>query len=242
MRGSHKFQGVRHLEEVYIIQRVLHNTKGGASRLLGVIGRTVPWQYKHELLKVIASVANRYDPGSLPLDSKEHMRLVRVRFQAGISLTGHEAHIVMGRLAGGMVLLLPFHSLVMAFCHTVHLCYGCTNLATAAWQAMGLVYTYSVHIVPEYAKEGCTTTRYMHGWSHTCFNPHTPMLYFDEAGERDLRWQKDLPLWLVQGKMLVLGKVQSMSCTTRFYGRRRRSPLPRFGPLSIAMLFFGHAW
>ena len=54
VRGSHKFQGVSNLAQVYIIQSVLHNTKGGASRLLGVTGRTVPGPYKHELLKVIS--------------------------------------------------------------------------------------------------------------------------------------------------------------------------------------------
>ena len=35
--GSHKFQGVSNLEEVYIVQLVLHSTKGAASRILGVI-------------------------------------------------------------------------------------------------------------------------------------------------------------------------------------------------------------
>ena len=186
VRGSHKFQGVSNLAQIYIIQPVLHNTKGGASRFLGVIGRTAPGPYKHEVLKVIAQVARRYHPGYLPPDSREHLRLVHGRFQAGISLTGREARTVMGRLAGGMVLPLPFHSLSLAFCHIVHLCYGCTTLATAAWQAMGLVYTYIVHIIPEFAEEGCTATLYMHGWSHTWFNPRAPMLYSDEAGERDL--------------------------------------------------------
>ena len=190
VRGFHKFQGVSNLEEVYIIQPALHNTKGGTSRLLGVIGRTVPGPYKHELLKVIVSVAKRFGLGSLPPDSREHMRFVRGRFQAGISLTGREARTVMGRLAGGMVLPLPFHSLALAFCHMVHLCYGCTNVATPAWRAMGLVYTYIVHIIPEFAEEGCTTTLYMRGWSHTWFNPRTPMLYSDEAGKRDLRVAK----------------------------------------------------
>ena len=190
VRGSHKFQGVSNLEEVYIVQPVLHNTKGAASRILGVIGRTLPAPYNHELLHVIAHVARRYDPRSLPPDSRQHMRHVRGRFQAGISLTGREARTVMGRLAGGMVLPLPFHSLVVAFCHMVHLCYGCNNLATVTWQAMGMLYTYIVHIIPEFAEEGCTATLYMHGWSHTWFNPRTPMLYSDEAGERDLRVAK----------------------------------------------------
>ena len=190
VRVSHRFQGVSTLAEVYIIQSVLHNTRGGASRLLAIIGQTVHGPYKHELLKVIAQVARRYHPGSLPLDSREHPRLLRGRFQAGIGLTGREARTVMERLAGSMVLPLPFHSLVLAFCHIVHMCYGCTTSATAAWQAMGLVYTYIVHINPEFAEEACTATLYMHGWSHTWFDPRTPMLYSDEAGEQDVRVAK----------------------------------------------------
>ena len=190
VRDSHKFQGVSNLAEVYITQPVLHNIKGGAPRLLGVVGRTVPAPYTHELLKVIAQVARRYHPGSLPLDSWEHHCLVRGRFPAGISLTGREARSVMGILAGGMVLSLPFHSLVLTLCHIVHLCYGVTTLATAAWQAMGLLCAYFVDIIPEFAAEGCTTTLYMHGWSHAWFNPRTPMLYSDEAGERDLKVAK----------------------------------------------------
>ena len=51
-------------------------------------------------------------------------------------------------------------------------------------------YGLGVHIIPEFAKEGCTATLYMHGWSHTWFNPRTPMLFFDEAGERDSRVAK----------------------------------------------------
>ena len=99
----------------------------------------------------------------------------------------------MGRLAGSMVLPLPFHSLVLAFWHIVQLWYGCTTLATATWQAMGLVYTYIVHIILEFAEEGCTATLYMHWWAHTWFNPRTPMLYSHEAGEWDLRGQKICP-------------------------------------------------
>ena len=188
--GSHKFQGVSNLEEVYIVRPVLHNTKGAASRILGVIGRTLPASYNHELLHVIAQVARRYDPGSLPPDSRQHMRHVRGRFQAGISLTGREARTVMGRLAGGMVLPLPFHSLVLAFCHMVHLCYGSNNLASFTWQGMGMLYTYIVNIIPECAEEGCTATLYMHGWSQTWFNRRAPKLYSDEASERDLRVAK----------------------------------------------------
>ena len=92
-----------------------------------------------------------------------------------------------------MVLPLPFHSLILAFCHIIHLCYGCTTLVAVAWQAMGLVYTYIVYIIPEFAEEGCTATLYMHGWSHTWCNPRTPMLYFDEAGNGTSGWPKDMP-------------------------------------------------
>ena len=175
VRGPHKFQGVSNLEKVYII---------------GVIGRTLPPAAQHELLQVIAHVARRYNPGSLPPDSRKHRRLVRGRFLARISPIGREARTVLGRLAGGMVLPLPLHSLVLAYCRMVHLCYSCTNLSTCLWRAIGMVCTYIVHIIREFAKEGCTATLYMHGWSHTWFNPSTPMLFSDEAGERDLRVAK----------------------------------------------------
>ena len=54
-----------------------------------------------------------------------------------------------------MVMPLPFHAWVLTFCHMVHLCYGCNELPTVAWQAMGSVYTYIVHIIRKFAEEGC---------------------------------------------------------------------------------------
>ena len=122
--GAHRFQGLSNSQNVYIIQPVLHNTKGSASRLLGVIGRTLLPKLQHELLQVIAHVPRRYNLGSLPRDSREHQRLVRGRFLAGISLTGREAPTVMGRLASGMARPLPFHSLVLVYCRMVHLFHG----------------------------------------------------------------------------------------------------------------------
>ena len=169
---------------------MLHNTKGSASRLLGVIGCRLPPQAQHELLQVIAHVARRCNPGSLPPDSREHMRLVRSRFLAGINVTVCAAWTAMGRLAGGMALPLPFHSLVLAYCRMVHLCYVCGELSTCSWRAMGLVCTYIAHMIPEFAEEGCTATLYMQGWSHTLFNSRTPMLFSDDVGERDLRVAK----------------------------------------------------
>ena len=80
VRGCHKFQSVSNLAQVHIIQPVLHNTRGRASRLLGGIGRKVPGSYKHELLKAIAQVARRYHPRYLPPNSREHQLLVRGRF------------------------------------------------------------------------------------------------------------------------------------------------------------------
>ena len=55
---------------------------------------------------------------------------------------------------------------------------------------MGLVYTYIVHIIPEFTEAGCTATLYMQGWSSTWFNPRTPMLYSVQAREWDLRVAK----------------------------------------------------
>ena len=94
------------------------------------------------------------------------MRLVHGRYQTGFGLTGLEARTVMGRLVRGMVLQLPFHSFVLVLCPMVHLCYGCNELPPAAWQAMGLVYTYVVRIIRKFAEEGCMATLYFHGWSH----------------------------------------------------------------------------
>ena len=89
-----------------------------------------------------------------------------------------------------MGLPLPFHSLVLAYCCMVHLYHGCTEWTTCSWRAMGLVCTCIVLIIPKFAEEGCDATLYMHGWSHTCFNPRTPMLFSDETGVRDLRVAK----------------------------------------------------
>ena len=82
---------------------------------------------------------------------------------------------MIGRLAGGMVLPVPFHSLVVAYCPMVHLCYGCTDLTTCSWCAVGLVCAYIVHIIPQFFQEGCMETLYMHGGSHTWFTLSTPM-------------------------------------------------------------------
>ena len=53
----------------------------------------------------------------------------------------------------------------------VHLCYSCTKLSLGMGRGMGLVYTHVVHIIAEFTVEGCTTTLFMHVWSHTWFNP-----------------------------------------------------------------------
>ena len=60
---------------------------------------------------------------------------------------------------------------------------------------MGLVCTFIVlvHIIPEFAKEGCTATLYMHGWTHKWFNPRTPRLFSGEARDRDLMIAKRYP-------------------------------------------------
>ena len=117
---------------------------------------------------------------------------LRGRFQVGIGLMGCEARTVMGALARGgggfrcPFTPLPWHSAASGDA----LLLRCHELATAAWQGMGLVCTYVVQFIPEFAKEGCTVTLCMHGLFHTWFNPHTPILDSDEVGERDLRVAK----------------------------------------------------
>ena len=74
-------------------------------------------------------------------DSREHLRLVRGRSQAGINLFDPEARTLMGKLARGMHLPLPFHSfgsrilprgtLVLRLQYTGNCCmasYGCTHM------------------------------------------------------------------------------------------------------------------
>ena len=95
----------------------------------------------------------------------------------------------MGRLAGGMVLTLPFHSLVLP-CYMVHLEYGCLDATTTSWCAMGLVCTYIVRIIPTFTEEGCGATLYIHGWNHMWFNPRTPVMFSDKAWQRELRVAK----------------------------------------------------
>ena len=148
----------------------------------------------------------------------------------------------MGRVARGMVRKLPFRSLVLAFCHIVHVCYGSTTLATATWQAMGLVYTYIVHIIPVFAEEGCTANLYMHGWSHTWFNPRTPMLHSDAAGERDLRVAKRYAPVTSTRRDASISELLKHELYEKLCVTKRRSPLPKFGPLSIGTLFWSLAW
>ena len=50
-----------------------------------------------------------------------------------------------------------------------------------------LVYAFIVHIILEFAEQGCTATLYMLGCSPTWFDPRSPILYADVAGESDLR-------------------------------------------------------
>ena len=59
----------------------------------------------------------------------------------------------------------------------------------------------------------------MHGWSHTWFNPRTPMLYSDAAGERDLRVAKRYAH--KEGMALLL----SMSLCTEVEGLGGRADL-----------------
>ena len=70
---------------------------------------------------------------------------MRGRFQGGMCLNRCEDRTMMGKLARGLVLPLPFDVLVLFFCHPVHVSYAVNHLPTATWQAMGLVCIYIVH-------------------------------------------------------------------------------------------------
>ena len=147
------------------------------------------------------------------------------------------------------MLPLPFHSLVVAFCHVVHLCYGSNNLATVTWQAMGMLYTHIVHIIPEFAQEGCTATLYMHWWSHTWFHPPTPVPYSDEAGKRDLTVAKRYAAVISTRQVASISESLKHELYQKFVQKKKKipcakiwAPMQRNVVLEACMLAANAVW
>ena len=168
-------------------------------------------------------VARRYDCGSLPPDSREHLCLVRGRFQAGLSLTGHEARIVMGTPAWSShcpSILWFWHSTTWYTCATVAIHWHLLHGKLWGWCTHKLC-TSSLHLQKKVALQPCIC---MGG--PTCgltLGPPCSILIST--------WQDS-----------SINESLSMSRIKIFYQRRRRSLQPKFRPLSIAMLFGRLAW
>ena len=61
--------------------------------MCGVVGRILPIAEAYEFFWLLSSVAKRYTPADLPVESRQCAKLVREQFRDGISLTGREARV-----------------------------------------------------------------------------------------------------------------------------------------------------
>ena len=186
-----RFVGVEGLEEAFVVQPSLQNLKGGISRVCGVVGCVLPLEDACEVFRYVGNVAPRYKLPDIPVDSKQYCSLVRRRFRNGISFTGPEAREFSALVAQDCVVPLPFHLLLLSYCHIVVLLYASdTCLPEGEWGAWGNLHVYLIHLILKYAESGSTATLYLHGLSHAFAQPHLPIQFSDEAGKRDLRLGK----------------------------------------------------
>ena len=89
----------------------------------------------------------------------------------------------------------------------------------------------------EFAKEGSTATLYVHGWSHTWFNPRTPMLFSDDAGERDLRVAKRYAHVTSTQQDDSISQTLKHELYQKFVHKKQKVPsAKKFGPQSFEML------
>ena len=148
------------------------------------------------------------------MDSKQHCSLVWRRFRNGISFTGREAREFSALVAQDCLLPLPFHLLFLSYCHVVILLYAPdTCLPPGEWGAWGNLHVYLIHLILEYAESGSTTTLNLHGLSHAFAQPHLPIQFSDEAGERDLRLGKTFAPLPPLVRSTVSGQPSAMNYT-----------------------------
>ena len=142
-------------------------------------------------LEASSVVARRYAPPQLPHDSHQVMRCVSQRFRNGIGLIGREARTIASIIASRMLLPFPLHSCIMSFSHTILLLYAFDlSISHSLWRALAAAHTLLVHLITEFAEQGCTKTLYFHGFSHVWFGDCIPIHFGDEAREADLRLAK----------------------------------------------------
>ena len=93
-----------------------------------VIGRSLPGGQSEAVLRSIALVARRYEPGEGNKAAE-----VRSRFREGISLTGREGRVLFGLVASEMSLPLPFQTGASGMSDVVGRCQISTCLHFALW-------------------------------------------------------------------------------------------------------------
>ena len=58
------------------------------------------------------------------------------------------------------------------------------------WRALGATHTFVVHLIAQFAEQGCTNALYFHVSSHVWLGDRPPVQFGDETGEEDLRIAK----------------------------------------------------
>ena len=176
--------------QVVPLQPILHNLKGFGARICGVVGRILPTAEAYEFLCLLSSVAKRFTPADLPVESRQCAKLVRERFRDGISLTGREARVFAACAVVKGILPLPVHQLFLSYCHIIVLLYSSAELVAQVWQVRGKLHTFLALLLAEYCEAGSTRTQYAHGLTHVWDSPRLPPVCSDEGGEAGLRIPK----------------------------------------------------
>ena len=149
----------------------------------------------------------------------------------------------MGRLAGGIVLPLPFYSLVLVFSHMVHLCYkykSCQLLYGNLWGGCAHILCTSSPNSKKVARQPYIC---MGGRTHgsTLVLPCCTLM----RQGRGLRVATRFAPVNSTGHDASINESLKHELYQKFLRKRtgrRRSPLPKFGPLCIATSVWRRVW
>ena len=124
---SVRLAGLSNLAQVQAVQPVLHDIKGFGSRIVGVVGRTLPTITSCMFLLLVVVVARRYE---LKMDphTKQCQCKTRSRFCSRLSPAGREVRTLFQMIVQTGKLPSPLHQLFLSFCHIVSLLYGTKHM------------------------------------------------------------------------------------------------------------------
>ena len=130
------------------MQPVLHNIKGFGSRIVGVVGLTLPTIESCTVLLLVVVVARCYE---LKIDphTKQCRSKTRNRFCSGLSLTGREVRILFPMVVQTGKLPSPLHQLFLSFSHMVSLLCGTKHMPPCVWSTRGKVHVYLTLLISE---------------------------------------------------------------------------------------------